>query len=163
MSAICLCEAMYLFVSMYDSTTALLFLLICLHLGTASLYGKRRMNKSPKNKCRDQRSFSRLLKPQYFFPTGFVLMILVQCHVDKLVLPVPWGWCDDWVIHRTWFWFLSPHSIISSPFSLPPVVNHAAWTLFSQWKGRFCLLRWLFWVTFSIFFFLKPYIWLNKI
>lgn len=151
MSTIYLCEAMYLFVSTYDSTTALLFLLICLHLGTASLYGKRRMNISPKNKCRDQRSFDCLLKPQYFFPAGFVLVI----HVDKLVPPVHWGWCDDWLIHRTCFWFLSPYSIISSPFSLPPAVNHAAWTLFSQWKGRFCLLRWLFWVTFSIsiFFF----------
>lgn len=52
---------MYLFVSMFDSATALLFLFIYLHLDTVSLYVKRMINTSTEKKCSDQRSFVRHL------------------------------------------------------------------------------------------------------
>jgi len=51
MSTIYFCEAIYLFVSMFDSATALLFLLIHLHLDAVSLYVKRKMNISTGKKC----------------------------------------------------------------------------------------------------------------
>lgn len=158
MSTIYFCEVMYLFVSMFDSATALLFLLIYLHLDTVSLYAKRRMNISTGKKCSDQRSFGRLLKAWILLPKGsLVLVTLIQCHVDRLVPPVHWGQCGNWFTHRIAL-CLSPHSILSSSFPLLPVGYYAAWTLFSQWKGRFCLF---FWDGFSqwlsvYFFFLKP-------
>lgn len=66
---------------------------------------------------------------------------LMQCRgtdlcFQSMELDVPIDFCVELP------WVLSPHSILPSFFPLLPVHCHAAWTLFSHWKGSFCLLFW---------------------
>lgn len=76
---------------------------------------------------------------------------LMQCHVDRVVLPVhgaQWLVAIDLCVELPWV--LSPHSILPSFFPLLPVYCHSVQLLERQFL--FPLLRWLFWVTFNIFF-----------
>lgn len=61
---------MYLFVSMFDSATALLFLFMYLHLDTISLYVKRMINTSTEKSAVNKGAMFASWKPEYVFPRG---------------------------------------------------------------------------------------------
>lgn len=137
MSTIYFCEAMYLFLSMF-------WLCICSFVSVTSAFG----HSLPVHEEEDEYEWPKELQ----LPPGslnvswgsLVLVTLVQCHVDRFIPQVSWGWCNNWFIVSIALFFVSPfHPFLFLP--LLPVDYHAAWMLFSQWKGRF----WLFWYSFS--------------
>lgn len=81
---------------------------------------------------------------------------LMQCHVDRLVLPAHGAWCGNWFLCRITLGFVSPsHPSLFLP--LTACALSCCLNIVQPLEGELLspLLRWLFQVTFNIFF-LKP-------
>lgn len=146
---------MYLFACMFDSAAALLFLLLYLHLDTVSLHVKRRMNISTEKKCSDKRSFGRLLKTWIFLREGSLVWwpSYSAMWIDLLLQSIEADVAIGLYVELPWVFFVFPfHPFL---FLLPTACGlSGSLNVVQPLEGEVLslLLRWFFWVTFSIFF-----------
>lgn len=145
---------MRVFVSLFDSAAASVFIAITAFGHSFPVHEEEDEYEHWK-RCSDQRTLGCLVKTWMFLPKrSFSFDDLVQCHVDRLVLPVHGAWCGHWFICRIALGFVSPFHP-SLFLLLPACVLSFSLNVVQPMEGQLLsiLLRWLFWVTFNIFFF----------
>lgn len=148
LSNVCICQS--------DSTAASVFIDITAFGHSFPVHEEENEYKHGK-KCSDQRTLGCLVKTWMFLPKRS-LALVTSCSAmwtylcfQPMELSVAVGLCVELP------WVLSPHSILPSFFPLLSVHCHAAWTLFSHWRGApVSSSEMAFLSGFQYIFFLKP-------